>query len=100
VTITSKGSEEHVILEALEDYYAIRLELEGGYPADIDGETIPDHIAVADISHKGEPELHIYRWDYARGWYARALKYQAEAQEEGEECRIGEALSEVEDDVP
>ena len=52
---------EEAMLVLLRLYLDGRLELSGGYPAEIDATTFPDKIVVADLDHDGGPVVRI--WD-------------------------------------
>jgi hypothetical protein len=67
--------EQNAALAALEAMRNGRLDTEGGYPAVIDGHTIPGYVLIADHTENNGPELTIYRWPDLLLWYRRALAF-------------------------
>lgn len=89
--------------DALESYYFTEVELNGGYPPLIDDSTIKGYVIVGG-SHPGDndkPLLDIYTWNQLfeayKKWLGRAIEYQKEQKELGEEFDIDEALSDTMD---
>ena len=84
-----------IILRALTRMRRHRLEVIGGNPAWIDGDTIPGYVVIADINDQDEPTLDIYTWDYMERWYDAAKRYRAT----GGKLSLVYAMYEVEGDL-
>jgi hypothetical protein len=70
-----KDPEREAVLNALQAMRDGRLDTEGGYPADIDGSSVPGYILIADVDHDRAPTLTVHRWRDAIRWYHRALRF-------------------------
>jgi hypothetical protein len=84
--------EQEAALQALRYMHYARIELDGGYPAQIDGETVPGYVLVADVIGAMEPHLFIYRWPDLLDWYRDALDFR---REEGDRYTIRDAMWET-----
>jgi hypothetical protein len=91
--------EQIAALDALQAWCDIRLSTQGGYPAQIDGVTIPGYVVAADEDHKTAPSLLIYRWEDLLGWHKKVIAYVKENPDEElsdalcgcglEDCELG-----------
>lgn len=72
VTLTD---EQRAALAALQSMRDKRLDLDGGYPAVVDGETIPGYVLIADERKHDGPELVVYQWSKLIDWYRDALEF-------------------------
>lgn len=94
-----KWTDEHDdALEALQEALDPHEDFDG-YPAEIDGQTIPGYVVVAHTDAEGAADLMIIRWPPLLRWYRDALKFlqeQEEFQEEDEDddpdYGIGDAM--------
>jgi hypothetical protein len=85
-------------LTALEAMYVDLRYENGNHPADIDAETIPGYVVVADVDdYSGDPRLYIYRHDRLIAWYQAARAFQRVHGED--EFTIVEAMYEVESEI-
>jgi len=60
------------VLQAMRD---IRLDFQGGYPAQIDSTTIPGYVIIADVDHDDAPFSDIYKWEDLYRWHELATAF-------------------------
>lgn len=91
---TVEAKMREAALDALQKMLDMRLESQGGYPAVIDGNTIPGYVVIADVDHDEAPELTIYKWPTVLAWHREALEYL----KDNPEADIVEAMGELSGD--
>lgn len=89
------AAERAAALDALQATRNIRLEVQSGYPAVVDGVTIPGWVVVADVDLDGAPDLRLYRWPNLLRWHRADVSY---LQDHSAEVDIVGAMDETEPD--
>jgi len=74
---TKTDKKLHDAVEALQAYLDMRLENDGGYPADIDSMTIPGYVVVANVDHDEAPVVSVYTHAKLLDWHRRAKSFSA-----------------------
>lgn len=96
IEMSNLSKHQKRFLKILHDWKDDHLEMIGGYPALIDGETIPDWIVIASQDDGLKPTMDLIYWNDAIRWWFRAVAYRREekGREEGDPDWC-EALSET-----
>ena len=68
-------AEQEAAIAALNAMRGGRLDMEGGYPAVVDGYTIEGYVLIADANDNDGPTLTVYRWPDLLRWYQKALRW-------------------------
>lgn len=82
---------QETIYKVLESTGSGKLEMFGGYPAVIDGNTLPGYVIIADANENSEPSLTIYTWAALEEWMINAAETHAQdlaGADEDEEIEI------------